>query len=201
MKLVGITQRVVVDPRHGERRDALDQRWPLFLAACGLAAVPLPNRSEFAIRLAGELDLSGIVFTGGDDLVAYGGDAPERDATEAALLAWARARKHPLLGVCRGMQAIQHGFGVRLERVQGHVATLHTVSAEGAPREVNSYHNYAAKQSAPELAAWAHATDGNIEAVRHRSENIVGVMWHPERNSPFDARDIELFQSFFGAKR
>jgi len=199
MRLVGITQRVVVDPKHGERRDALDQRWPEFLAAAGIGAIPLPNHPEHAVRLAGELPLSGLLLTGGNDLAEYGGDAPERDATEIALIDWARGRPSPVLGVCRGMQVILRRFGVPLERAEGHVTPSHAATVDGAPRNVNSYHNFVARKNAPSLHVWASAWDGTIEAIRHEREAILGVMWHPERNAPFDARDVKMFASFFGA--
>ena len=48
-----------------------------------------------------------MVLTGGNDLAALGGDAPERDATENALLDAAESRRLPVIGVCRGMQVIQ----------------------------------------------------------------------------------------------
>lgn len=199
MKLIGVTQRVVIEPRYGERRDALDQRWAQFLAACGLGAIPLPNQPDLAIRLAAVTGVDGILFTGGNDLSDYGGDAPERDATEAALLVWARVRKLPVLGVCRGMQMLQHSFGVRLERAKGHVTASHPALVEGIPRDVNSYHNFLARESVPELVVWGRAWDKGIEAVRHCHETIAGMMWHPERLMPFDERDVAFFKNFFGA--
>jgi len=199
VRLVGITQRVVIDRLHGERRDALDQRWPKFLAAAGLGAVPLPNDPELALRLAAGTPLAGVVFTGGNDLVAYGGDAPERDATEEALIAWVRGQRMPLLGVCRGMQVIQHSLGVRLEKIGGHVTASHPAIVSGHARSVNSYHNYATRATVPSLEVWATTQDGAIEGVRHLVESLLGVMWHPERTSPFDVRDVEMFRSFFGA--
>jgi putative glutamine amidotransferase len=45
-------------------------------------------------------NVGGIVLTGGNDLTAYGGDAPDRDATETALLDFAERRNLPVLGVC-----------------------------------------------------------------------------------------------------
>ena len=33
---IAVSQRVVIDPKTGERRDALDQRWPQFLEQAGL---------------------------------------------------------------------------------------------------------------------------------------------------------------------
>lgn len=199
MSLVGLTQRVVIDPNHGERRDALDQRWPLFLAAAGLGAVALPNEASLAVKLADKTGVSGIILTGGGDLADYGGDAPERDAAEVALLAWAHARKIPVMGVCRGMQAIQHKFGVRLHRIEGHVTASHPAVVEGARRDVNSFHNFATRETAPELEIWAHALDDSVEAIRHRTEKVSGIMWHPERCAPFDENDLKLFASFLGA--
>ena len=40
---VGITQRVSTNSDYNERRDCLDQRWPLFLLRLGMLAVPIPN--------------------------------------------------------------------------------------------------------------------------------------------------------------
>ena len=201
MKTVGITQRVIVDPKYGERRDALDQRWPQFLAAVGVVGIALPNRPELAVRIASELGLAGLVLTGGNDLAAYGGDAPERDATEAALIEWARARSTPVLGVCRGMQVIMHGFGAELERAQGHVTASHAALIDGRARDVNSYHNFIVRKAVPTLQVWGTAWDGSIEAIRHGREPILGVMWHPERVDPFEERDLAMFRSFFDIER
>jgi N5-(cytidine 5'-diphosphoramidyl)-L-glutamine hydrolase len=189
----------MVDARYSERRDALDQRWAQFLAAAGMAGVALPNAPELAAQLADRSGIAGIVLTGGDDLAEYGGQAPERDATERTLLQWSQQRKKPLLGICRGMQAIQHVHGVRLHQGEGHVAQTHYILIDGRNRSVNSYHNLVARDSVADLPVWALAPDGAIEAIRHRNLRLAGIMWHPERNTPFDPLDIEFFRSFFGA--
>jgi gamma-glutamyl-gamma-aminobutyrate hydrolase PuuD len=201
MRLIGVTQRVVVDPAHGERRDALDQRWPSFLAAGGFAGIPLPNHPALALELAAGAGLKGLLLTGGNDLASYGGDAPERDAAEKALLAWARERGLPTLGVCRGMQMIQDSFGVGLKHAEGHVTHAHPVLIDGRERSVNSYHRFHATETVPELHVWARGWDGSVEAIRHAREPILGVMWHPERNRPFDERDLTLFAEFFQSRR
>src|SRR5580698_10911742 len=104
MKTIAITQRVAVIPQYGERRDCLDQAWARFIAACGLLPLALPNIPEVALSLFRNVDVAGLLLTGGNDLAALGGDAPERDATENALVDDAEARGLPVLGVCRGMQ-------------------------------------------------------------------------------------------------
>lgn len=199
MKFVGVTQRVVLDPDHGERRDALDQRWTGFLAACGLRPLPLPNQAAAALSVLENLPLAGVVLSGGNDLEALGGGAPERDAVEARILEWALARGLPLLGVCRGMQFLQHSFGIPLERVAGHTAQNHSISAEGEIRQVNSFHAWGSRRSCEPLRAWATAGDGVIEAVRHSEKPIMGIMWHPEREPEPRPADLELFRGHFTA--
>jgi N5-(cytidine 5'-diphosphoramidyl)-L-glutamine hydrolase len=197
MKKIAITQRVSVVPEYGERRDCLDQAWPRFLAACGLMPLVLPNVVEVAIALCADPHVTGLVLTGGNDLAVLGGDAPERDAVENALLDLAERRELPLLGVCRGMQMIQHRFGIPLHRVEGHVAERQVIRIDGSPREVNSYHCFAAFESRPPLEVWAMADDGVIEAIRHSTQPMTGVMWHPERLAPFSSADVALFQKVF----
>jgi N5-(cytidine 5'-diphosphoramidyl)-L-glutamine hydrolase len=197
VKTVAVTQRVVVDPPHGTRRDCLDQVWVKFLVGCGLIPIPIPNSVDAALTICEKV--SGIVLTGGNDLTAYGGDAPERDQTETALLDLAEQRDLPVLGVCRGMQMIQHRFGTRLQRVPGHVTPRQRIAIDGRSVEVNSFHNFGATEVHPPLKIWAMSDDGVVKAVRHPGRRLIGVMWHPERLEPFAADDVVLFSQFFGA--
>jgi N5-(cytidine 5'-diphosphoramidyl)-L-glutamine hydrolase len=197
VKIVAVTQRVAVVPEYGERRDCLDQAWARFFAACGLLPLPLPNVVAVALAMFRRVDVAGLVLTGGNDLAALGGDAPERDATENALLEDAESRNLPVIGVCRGMQVIQHRHAVPLRRIQGHVTRRQTIDIEGKETEVNSYHNFGASESRPPLNAWAHAHDGIVKAIRHSERPVTGIMWHPERSTPFAARDIALFRHVF----
>jgi N5-(cytidine 5'-diphosphoramidyl)-L-glutamine hydrolase len=199
MKTVAITQRVSVIPEHGERRDCLDQAWPRFMAACGLLPLVLPNVTDVALALCDSAGVAGLVLTGGNDLAALGGDAPERDATENALLDAIESRGLPVLGVCRGMQLIQQRCAIPLRRVAGHVTKRQTIRIDGEPAEVNSYHGFGALDSRPPLEVWAVATDGVVKAIRHASLPITGIMWHPERNTPFATADVALFRRVFNA--
>ncbi len=200
MKAVAVTQRVSLFGEYGERRDCLDQAWTRFLAACGLVPVPVPNVTEVALRLCETVGIGGLVLTGGNDLAVLGGDAPERDAVENALLDLAERRKLPVLGVCRGMQVIQHRFAVPLRRVEGHVTRRQGIRVEGERKEVNSYHRFAAVDSRPPLEVWAIAEDGVVKAIRHSVEPMTGIMWHPERSVPFSPDDMRLFRQVFGVQ-
>ncbi len=197
MKLVALTQRVVVDLRTSERRDALDQRWSTFLRASGLTPLPLPNDPQSALALLDVADVTGLLLTGGNDLAALGGDAPERDETERQLLERCTQRGLPVAGVCRGMQLIQHLDGVPLEAVDGHVAPSQTITVDGAPQTVNSYHCFGARGTSEDLEVWARADDGVVKAVRSRTRPWIAMMWHPERFAEARAEDVALLRAHF----
>lgn len=195
--IVLVTQRVVTDPNTGERRDALDQHWAALLAHAGFVGIAMPNNQNLVETFLRELKPAGILLTGGNDLAAYGGDAPERDAAESKLLGVAIEEKVPLLGVCRGMQVIQHHFGIPLHRVDGHVQKSQTIDYRGEQIAVNSYHNFGATESCGELTVYGRSSDGVVKAVAVKDLPIRGIMWHPERLSPFRDEDIALLRAVF----
>ena len=192
MKRIYLTQRVELMERIGERRDALSQEWPALAEACGFLPIPLPNRLSTVRRLLEELPPDGILLTGGNDLAAYGGDAPERDEVERYLIERSLAGRIPLLGVCRGAQMLMDRFGTPLRRVEGHIRAEHPLSNGDT---VNSFHSWGTRECRPPLTALAWSGDGVLEMVRHQDcPWIWGVMYHPERYSPFRARDVELIK-------
>lgn len=193
-----ISQRVTIDPQTGERRDALDQRWPVFLAQCGALAIAVPNVPELTAQIWDSVEPAGIVLSGGNDLVTLGGTTPERDAVERALIEYALGRGLPLIGVCRGMQMIQSYFGVALGPVEGHVTPSQEITFDGRRVVVNSYHRFGTRMSVPALSVCALADDGVVKAVRAKDERLLGIMWHPERQEPARASDIALFRSALG---
>ena len=201
LPLIAVSQRVEILKDRDERRDALDQRWHNFLAACGYRAIALPNREDAAGDLLQRLSPMGVLLTGGNDLTALGGDAPERDRTEDAMLAWADRNNAPAFGVCRGLHMIAHAHGATLRRVEGHVANPHSVSGASINRTVNSFHTWGFDQAPTDFDVLARAEDGTVEAMRHRTKRIAGIMWHPERMAAFDAGDMEIVRDFFGKRR
>jgi len=96
------------------------------------------------------------------------------------------------------MQLIQDYFGVKLERISGHICINQTILYNGESIEVNSYHNLGAVNSVSSLTICGLAGDGVVEAVKHVELPIMGIMWHPERMSSFSPRDIRMFQQHFG---
>jgi N5-(cytidine 5'-diphosphoramidyl)-L-glutamine hydrolase len=204
VKRVGVTQRVDHIESYNEFRDCLDQRWSDLLEELGAICVPLPNlRPSLVDKLLGSLELDAVIFSGGNSLTCVDPSAfdasDRRDQFESALLNACLANGTPVLGVCRGMQHINVELGGALVKVEGHVATRHTIvgnSMTAFPKEVNSYHTWAIAQQglAPGLIALASDVDGNVEAFEHDSAKLRGVMWHPEREAKPNDYDLELIQ-------
>lgn len=203
LKRVALTQRVDVIAGRNESRDALDQRWSALLGDLGAIAVPLPNRTVDVAGWCRSLGVDAAILTGGNDLVGSPdarATAPERDALELALLQHCLEADVPVLGVCRGMEMINHWRGGRLRAVRGHVACRHALTLLSTdlswpqPAEVNSYHDVAIPLDGlgEGLEALALAGDGTVEAVRLAGARCHGIMWHPEREAPFRDSDLEL---------
>lgn len=199
MRLIAVSQRVDLFPERQERRDALDQRYATLLATCGCRCLPVPNLGAAAADWLAALPIDGLLLSGGNDLAALGGDAPERDATEAAMLAHARRHKLPLVGICRGMQFLAHALGGALERQENHAGTRHAVTGE-ITGTVNSFHAWCIQRPPADFDVLARAADGSVEAMRHRNERLLGMMWHPEREHPHAAGDLALLGNFLNSR-
>jgi putative glutamine amidotransferase len=206
-------------PGRGERdrsphRLALRLSYTQAIQEAGGIAVVVPAHG-YVDDTAALLDrLDGLVFSGGPDLdpAVYGAPRhPElgpdvdrvSDEYELALLAGAAERDLPMLGICRGMQALNVSRGgtlhqhlpdrTELGHRQAHAPfePAHTVSvARGSllqrlsgaiGLEVNSYHHQAIDRLGSGLRVAATAPDGTIEAVWDPAARFcLGVQWHPE---------------------
>ncbi|HET6503329.1 MAG TPA: gamma-glutamyl-gamma-aminobutyrate hydrolase family protein [Amycolatopsis sp.] len=143
---------------------------------------------------------------------------PERDGFEFALLREARARRLPVLGVCRGMQLLNVAFGGTLTQHHpdvvgaGHqpapatygrnVVTLAEGSRAagilGETAKTWCYHHQAVDRLGDGLVPVGWTPDGTVEAVEAPGEPFVlGVQWHPEQ----DIGDVRLFAALIEAAR
>ena len=176
-------------------------------AAGGLPVVLAPDDPDTAVELLDRLD--GLCLAGGPDLdpLSYGvAERHERlgptdrtcDIAELALARAADGRGMPILGICRGAQALCVARGGTLrQHVDGHRQTApasesaHEVRVAVGSRlagltglgrlAVNSFHHQAAGVLGHGLHAVAHAPDGTVEAIEDRSRRfVVGVQWHAE---------------------
>jgi putative glutamine amidotransferase len=181
--------------------------------AGGLPVVLPPMAHDAIGPLLDRLD--GLCLSGGPDLDpdAYGAPPhhllgeiePDLDAFELALAQEADARAMPVLGICRGSQAMNVARGGTLHQhvadVVGHavhhrqteVARVPThlvvvdqgtrLAATIGPGElaVNSFHHQAVDRLGRDLHANAHATDGLVEGIEDPDAPLyLGVQWHAE---------------------
>ena len=197
MTNIAVTQRVDFIEKYNEKRDSLDQRWFSFLNKCGITPILLPNNPESTEAIFKNIQIDGILLTGGNDLVEFGGNTPERDIVEKKLIEKSIDENLPLIGVCRGMQMLLNYFSAPMVQVEGHVASKHKIQYRGSNRIVNSFHNFAAMNLPSELITEARSDDNVIEAIRHTEHSLYGIMWHPERNEPFEDADYQLFHDMF----
>lgn len=197
MKIVFYTQRVDIVESYGERRDCADQNIAGFIRACGYLPISLPNSRRIATEIFLQIESSGIVLTGGNSLVKYGGNAPERDELERELVSLAIRKQIPVYGFCRGMQIILDYFDCELQEVENHVAVRHRLYGILAGEEVNSYHNQACMQVKEPLQKLAWTDDGVVEAVSCEKYHILATMWHPEREKIYKNEDIARVQKLF----
>jgi anthranilate synthase component 2 len=97
----------------------------------------------------------------------------------------------PILGVCLGHQAIGQAYGGRIVRAPTLMhGKLSTIEHEGdgvfhginGPFQATRYHSLTiAPETMPEsLKETARADDGVIMGIRHRSDPVHGVQFHPE---------------------
>lgn len=201
LPLVGVSMRLLAQAHTGDVHDALSQDWGRFLTAVGIAWVPLPNRGGETLALVRHLGVGGFIFSGGGDA----GDEPARDHTERLLLHHAQGQNLPIVGVCRGFQAIQLALGGNLVPVGGHVAVGHGLwngrDIEGeAVRQVNSYHALGIAQCAAPLVpfAFSHEPCGAQHVEAAWAPGLLGIMWHPERSAQPEKRDVDMIRHFFG---
>ena len=209
---IGITMRVVENVSYAETRDAISRDWSNYLTQVFPEAIviPLLNQPERIEEIISELRIGGIIFSSGNDW----GDSPERDKTERRILEYCKQRKIPVMGVCRGLQAINVIFGGQLvqsllEAGKGnHVGSQHKVRIVVSPFNewgkdneilVNSYHEQGVlcEGLAENLKAFAITDNGIVEGFFHRFSPIMGIQWHPERKNPETIFDRRLIRKLF----
>lgn len=132
----------------------------------------------------------GLLLPGGGDI--FGDTLPDG---ERRLIERFVSAGRPILGICRGMQALNVFFGGTLyDRIPGHQDPggdlLHLTCAVGllaglltTSPTVTSNHHQAVRTVGQDLVVCQWTADGVAEGLCHPSLPIVGVQYHPERQS------------------
>ncbi len=174
--------------------------------------------------------INGLILSGGTDIdpVYYGEEntgkslniSPVLDQSEKVYIEVAMERDIPVLGICRGMQALnvfcsgsliqdipsEHGFSVVHNLTKPEIA-FHDITVEKqsplsdaigfGKHIINSYHHQAVKELSLDFSIAATSEDGIIESIYRKDKKFVlGVQWHPERNfekAPDNKKIIDYF--------
>jgi microsomal dipeptidase-like Zn-dependent dipeptidase/gamma-glutamyl-gamma-aminobutyrate hydrolase PuuD len=176
-------------------------------------------------------DLDGLVLIGGDDFdpryykeqtIPNKNEIDSiRDIYDLVLLKLATDRNVPVLGICRGEQAINVAFGGTLYqdiptqhkskninhkqselKEQGtHIVSIAKDSQLAkilglTEAFTNTFHHQGVKDVAPGFKAVAKTPDGIVEAVEaYPDRKIIGVQWHPEGHiAGGDTTMLKLFK-------
>lgn len=193
------------------------------VTGCGVIAV-----TQYCPEYSDEYD--GLILSGGSDIhPSYYNEEINnavnidelRDEAEFKLIKAFVEKKKPILGICRGYQALNVAFGGSLYQhisnanehssfVSG-VDLVHDITVAedsylynlyGKKFSVNSAHHQAIKKLGEGFRVIATAHDGvTIEAIEHNKLPIIGVQWHPERMCFDNKRDDtvdgkEIFKYF-----
>lgn len=194
-KKIAISLRVENVKKIKEKRDAISQDWIKFCNKAGFIPILIPNNLIDTKEFLKILNPDMLIFSGGDNI----GEDLGRDRTEKNMIEFAIKNKIPSIGICRGMQFFNKFFGGKIEHDSHnyHVKTRHKIKFTDEKIEktfnkktttVNSFHkNILRKESlGKELKPFGIVEkDNTVEAFYHKKYPIIGIMWHPERESNF----------------
>src|SRR3954466_274079 len=225
------------EPDVSERRNAL---YAAAVSRHGGTPIVLDATSTSGERAEAFSTMDGLLISGGADLhpERYGradrGSTTvelDRDALEAEAWEIAQSRVRPVLGISRGLQAINvFSGGALLQHVDGHqgprwgkgpalvhplrsaprarlARILFPTNAGGGVLRVNSYHHQAVRAGdlAPGLvaSAWASSPAGDlVEALEAADGRFVfALQCHPERTESTPPAFERLFGVFVDAAR
>ncbi|EGQ7834683.1 TPA: gamma-glutamyl-gamma-aminobutyrate hydrolase family protein [Vibrio vulnificus] len=197
MKPILISQRVMLVKSHSETRDSLDQRYVSYFLKMGFIPFIAPNNEKAVTEMMKVIDFHALVLTGGNDLIEFGGNAPERDQLEKMLLFSFSKENKPILGICRGMQLIACCIAKpQMKLSQDHVGTTHIVTGWCHSR-VNSYHTWIIPNICTRsFKVLATDLEGNVEAFISKDKPILGIMWHPEREESVRSKEFSAIKTF-----
>jgi putative glutamine amidotransferase len=206
-KLVCMTSRTMLDELSQEKQ-FVNTRYIKPLTERGMNTMMLtldnPSPEEMfnlcdAFVVTGGVDLDPMTYK--DVNTGLSKDMhPSLDLLDSLVVKYAKTSKKPLLGVCRGLEAVNVFLGGTLYQDLAQLGLKHTnivgnhkiITVENdvlkfdSEIAVNSYHHQGIKKLASGLKVVGKQTDGVIEAIIHESLPIIAVQWHPEMrpNSP-----------------
>jgi N5-(cytidine 5'-diphosphoramidyl)-L-glutamine hydrolase len=201
----GISMRITQSVGYNEPRDAIASDWNRFMLSAfpKSAFIYIPNIEESVVDYIRKLKVNVIILTGGEDI----GVTPMRDKTELILLKYAIKSNIPIIAVCRGLQLIHNYFNGEIvlgspDFKKKHKSASHLIEMDGMIKNVNSFHSNTLdeKTLSDKFEIFARCqSDRTIEGIRN--ENILAMMWHPERDIKISRWNKQLIEEFLNHER
>ncbi|MDR2622679.1 MAG: gamma-glutamyl-gamma-aminobutyrate hydrolase family protein [Dysgonamonadaceae bacterium] len=208
--LIGITSNYI------DNKSCLADAYTNAVIEAGGIPVMIPLTTDKTVLENIISNIDGLILSGGGDIYSplFGEKLHptvtdynlDRDKYDLTLIYLATERQMPVLGICRGHQALNVAFGGTLiQDIPSQVPDSKIIHSQAEARDVathsvrinpesklyqiiqqndlpvNSFHHQAIKTVAPGFNAVAFSDDGIIEAIEPEEEKtILGVQWHPE---------------------
>lgn len=210
---IGITTRIIYED--GIKKQFVNEAYIEYVKLAGFTPIILPMIKDMddVLNLC-----DAFLITGGDDLHSKWYNEPlsekagtihlEMDEVDKYVIEYAYKNKKPMMGICRGLQAINAFLGGTLlqhieddshKKIEGDVTFDKVPNGSIFDRvyhehsKINSYHHQCIKDLAPNFIICGYS-NGCIEAIEHNELPIIAVQWHPERL--MDEESINLIKEF-----
>lgn len=152
--------------------------------------------ADVAVYRNDQIDIETLTALSPDKILLSPGPGRPDDAGITLDVVSQFAGRVPIMGVCLGHQSIGQAYACKIvhakEIMHGKLSTIHHKSSGvfaglDGPFEATRYHSLVLdKSSVPdclEVTAWTLDKDGNLDeimGVRHKTQPIEGVQFHPE---------------------
>jgi gamma-glutamyl-gamma-aminobutyrate hydrolase PuuD len=221
MRKLLISQKVEIN-RHGELIETLEASLIKYFNSLGAVLFPVSNFTNSVEDYISCIEYEGLILSGGGDVnpdfittseeksFSY---FPERDKTEYFLINNTIVKKMPILGICHGMQVLNCYFGgkitanihsgesnVRKPRLNHSITINKDIFGFRGNFEINHYHDHGIRRDQVASVFNIFAVDAEynvVEGIIHKDLQILGISWHPERNSPDSEFNKHIIKSFF----
>lgn len=202
MKKIILSGKISIN-KYGKYEITYDQELLKLLNKLKLTIYPISNFSKFDYREI--MNSDGLIMSGGGDIYNLSKKKidKKRDDFELNLFKFFLKKNKPILAICRGFQLIMNFYKIKLHQKTDHVKKKHKLKIKKSrfirskTLITNSYHNYCITDVPKDFSIIAKSNDETIEISEHKTNKILGLMFHPERKMTSEKNILMDIARFF----